>query len=117
MLFRALAAVALMLALATPVLADKRDEAKEHVEFGIELAKKGLWSSAIRQWEKAKSIDPEYAAAWNNLGIGYEQTGKFHEAREAYDTALKLDPGNAFIQNNNTQFREIYDRQGIRRSR
>jgi Flp pilus assembly protein TadD len=117
MRIRAFAAVALALALTVPVLADKRSDAKEHVEFGIELARKGLWSSAIHQWDKAKTIDPEYLAAWNNLAIGYEQMGKFHEAREAYDQALKLDPNNAFLLTNYEQFREIYDRQNRRRDR
>jgi Flp pilus assembly protein TadD len=117
MRIRALAAAALVLALTAPVLADKRSDAKEHVEFGIELAKKGLWSSAIRQWERAKTIDPDYLAAWNNLAIAYEQMGKFHEAREAYDEALKLDPNNSFLRTNYEQFREIYDRQNRRRDR
>jgi superkiller protein 3 len=117
MRIRAGLALLLALAFSVPALADKREEAKEHVQFGIELAKKNLWSSAIQQWEKAKSIDPDYAAAWNNLGIGYEQLGKFHEAREAYDKALALDPENSFIRTNNDQFREIYDRQNRRRGR
>jgi Tfp pilus assembly protein PilF len=110
-------ALLLALAFAVPASADKRDQAKEHVQFGIELAKKNLWPSAVQQWEKAKSIDPEYAAAWNNLAIGYEQMGKFHEAREAYDKALLLDPENSFIRTNNDQFREIYGRQNLRRGR
>lgn len=112
-------AVAFLLAVvvAVPAWADKRSDAKEHVEFGIELAKKGLWSSAIRQWERAKTIDPDYLAAWNNLAIAYEQMGKFHEAREAYDEALKLDPNNSFLRTNYEQFREIYDRQNRRRDR
>ena len=114
---RAVLVIALSLAVVSPAWADKRSEAKEHVEFGIELAKKGLWSSAVQQWEKAKSIDAEYMAAWNNLAIGYEQLGKFPEAREAYDIALKLDPNNAFLRTNFEQFKEIYDRQNIRRRR
>ena len=117
MRFRAALVIALSLAFAVPAWADKRSDAKEHVEFGIELAKKNLWSSAIQQWEKAKSIDPDYLAAWNNLAIGYEQMGKFHEAREAYDQALRLDPNNAFLRTNYEQFREIYDRQNRRRGR
>jgi Tfp pilus assembly protein PilF len=117
MRIRAVLVIALLLAVASPAWADQRDEAKEHVEFGIELAQKGLWASAVRQWEKAKTIDPEYMAAWNNLAIGYEQLGKFHEAREAYDIALKLDPNNAFLRTNYEQFYEIYSRQNLRRGR
>jgi Flp pilus assembly protein TadD len=43
--------------------------------------------------------------------------GKFNEAREAYDMALKIDPGNSFIRTNFDQFMEIYGRQKIRRGR
>ena len=61
--------------------------------------------------------DPTYAAAWNNLGIGYEQLGRFDDARKAYEKALELDPGNTFIKTNYDLFREIYDRQNRRRGR
>ena len=62
-------------------------------------------------------LDPTYAAAWNNLGIGYEQLGRFDDARKAYEKALELDPDNTFIRNNYDLFREIYDRQNRRRDR
>ena len=107
----------LVAGVSAPVYADKRADAKAHVEFGIKLAKSNLWSEATRQWQKAVNLDDTYAAAWNNLGIGLEQLGKFGEAREAYETALKLDPNNRFISDNYSQFRDIYDRQTRRRDR
>jgi Flp pilus assembly protein TadD len=103
--------------MSVPVAKDGRSRAVEHVEFGIAVAKSNIWREATLQWEKAVKLDPTYAAAWNNLGIGYEQLGKFKEAREAYEEALKLDPDNTFIRNNYDQFREIYDRQNRRRER
>ena len=99
-------ALALVASVSAPLLADQRSDAKAHVEFGIQIAQKGLWRDATTQWERAVKIDPTYAAAWNNLGIGYEQLGRFDEAREAYEKALKLDPNNTFIKNNYDQFRE-----------
>ena len=107
----------LVAGLSAPVLADKRSDAKAHVDFGIKLARNNLWREATSHWQKAVNIDETYAAAWNNLGIGLEQLGKFGEAREAYEIALKLDPKNTFILNNYDQFREIYDRQNRRRDR
>jgi Flp pilus assembly protein TadD len=107
----------LVTAVTAPALADQRSEAKEHVAFGINLAKNNLWREAASQWEKAVKLDPSYGAAWNNLGIGLEQLGKFDEAREAYEKALRLEPDNTFIRNNYDQFREIYDRQNRRRER
>ena len=56
---------------------DAREQAKSQVEFGIAVAQKGLWQEAVFRWERAVEIDPTYAAAFNNLGIAYEQLGKF----------------------------------------
>lgn len=108
---------ALAFVMTAPVLADKRGDAKAYVEFGIKVAQKGLWAEATSRWERAVQIDDTYGQAWNNLGIGYEQLGKFDEARKAYEKALELEPGNNFIRNNYDQFREIYDRQNRRRDR
>ena len=101
---------ALLIALAVAPLAAQRDAAKEHVEFGIQVAQRGLWREAIFRWERAVQIDPTYAAAYNNLGIAYEHEGELDKARAAYEKALELDPDNALIKQNYELFREINDR-------
>ena len=102
---------ALVVAGATAVAAaDSRDDAVAQVEFGISVARAGLWDVATYRWGRAVEIDPTYAAAWNNLGIAYEQKGMFDEALEAYETALDLEPDNLNIQQNYDLFREIHDR-------
>ena len=107
-----------MLALsASGVLADSRSAAKEQVDFGIKVAQSGLWTEATFWWLKAVEIDPTYAAAWNNLAIGYEHEGKFEEARQAYEKALKLDPKNLLIRQNYDLFKEINDRTKRRNNR
>jgi Tfp pilus assembly protein PilF len=108
---------AILVALSATVLADKRSDAKTQVKFGISVAQKGLWTEATQRWESATKIDPTYSSGWNNLAIGYEQLGKFKEAREAYERAMELDPKNEYIRTNYLQFREIYDRQNSRRVR
>ncbi|MBI4477919.1 MAG: tetratricopeptide repeat protein [Acidobacteria bacterium] len=95
---------------ATPVLASPRDQAREQVEFGIAVAQRGLWKEAIYRWEKAVEIDPAYAAAYNNLAIGYEQQGLFDKARAAYEKALEIEPRNTMIRQNYELFKEINDR-------
>ena len=114
---RTLPLVLLALLVAVPLYADRRSDAKEHVEFGISIANKGLWSEATSHWEKAVEIDPTYAAAWNNLGIAYEQQGKFEEANKSYNKAIQLDPNNQLIRQNYDLFREIYDSTKRRRDR
>ena len=107
----------LALAVASPAFADRRDDAKAQVEFGWDVAARGLWNEATYRFERAVELDPTYAAAWNNLGIAYEQAGKFDLARNAYEKALQLEPNNNFIRQNYDLFREIYDRQNRRRGR
>ena len=116
MLSRAVVVAAALVAFAPQAHAgDARSEAKEQVEFGIKVAQNGLWKEATYWWEKATKVDPTYAEAWNNLAIAYEHTGKFDDARKAYETALKLDPKNTLIRQNYDLFKEINDRTQKRR--
>ena len=104
-------ALLLALGLAPAVAgADERDDAAAQVEFGIAVAQVGLWHEAEYRWKRATEIDSTYAAAWNNLGIAYEQNGRFEEALDAYEIALDLEPNNVNIQQNYDLFREIHDR-------
>src|SRR5438132_2171602 len=99
---------ACMIALSpTASLADARHDAKAQVEFGINVAQRGLWREAIYRWEKATQIDPTYVAAFNDLAIGYEHEGQLDKARKAYEKALELDPNNSQIRQNYELFKEI----------
>jgi Tfp pilus assembly protein PilF len=95
---------------AYPSFADVRSDAKSQVEFGINVAQRGLWREAIYRWEKAVEIDPTYAAAFNDLAVAYEHEGQLAKARKAYEKAVELDPNNALIRQNYELFREINDR-------
>jgi Tfp pilus assembly protein PilF len=100
----------LLVACAAPAYADARSEARAQVEFGIDVAQRGLWREAIYRWERAVEIDPTYAEAFNDLAIGYEHEGEFDKARQAYEKALKLAPDNLQIQQYYELFKEINDR-------
>ena len=97
---------------AAPAFADARGEAKSQVEFGINVAQRGLWREAIYRWEKATQLDPTYVAAYNDLAIAYEHEGQLDKARKAYEKALELDPNNTQVRQNYELFKEINDRTG-----
>lgn len=105
-------ALALAAGVAGSAIADDsaRKQAQSQVEFGITVAQRGLWQEAVFRWERATEIDPTYAPAFNNLGIAYEQLGKFDQAGKAYEKALELEPQNLSIQQNYDLFKEINDR-------
>jgi Flp pilus assembly protein TadD len=96
--------------LCLPARADEKGDAKKQVEFGIEVAKRGLWYEAIFRWKKAVELDPQNASARNNLGVAYEQSGNFELAEEEYERALELAPDSIHIRQNYELFREAYEK-------
>jgi Tfp pilus assembly protein PilF len=112
MMIRLAACLFVLATSAVPLRADARSEAKAQVDFGIDVAQRGLWREAIYRWEKAVQTDPTYAAALNNLAVAYEHEGDFEKARDAYEKALKIEPNNVQIQQNYELFKEINDRRG-----
>lgn len=107
---RLLIIVLLLAGLTGVAYADARSDAKAQVEFGIAVAQRGLWKEALYRWERATQLDPTYAAAFNNLAVGYEHEGMLDKAAEAYERALKLEPNNAMVRQNFELFKEIHDR-------
>ena len=78
----------------------------DQIQFGILSAQNGLWDEAIFRWKKAIQHNPDSAAAHNNLAVAYENRGMWEEAREEYQTALKLAPKNSYIQSNFENFKK-----------
>jgi Flp pilus assembly protein TadD len=90
--------------------------AEDEMRFGIEAAQKGLWNEARFRFERAVTLAPENAKARNDLAVAYEQMGEFEKARQAYEKALELKPGDTSIQQNYDLFREADDKR-TRKSR
>lgn len=80
------------------------------MQFGVRMARANLWREALFRFERAVQIDPENAAALNNLAVAYEGIGEFEKARDAYARALKVDKSNQHIQKNYSRFVEFYSR-------
>src|SRR5262245_2425039 len=110
-------ALGLAMISAVPALADARGDARSQVEFGINVAQRGLWREAIYRWEKAVQIDPTYAAAYNDLAIAYEHEGMLDKARKAYEKAVEIAPNNSQIRQNYELFKEINDRTSVEKDK
>jgi tetratricopeptide (TPR) repeat protein len=50
------------------------------------------WAVAQKNFEKAVEIDPDYAAAWSDLGEVLKEQSKSTEARAAWEKAVQADP-------------------------
>ena len=53
----------------------------------------GRIEEGIEQYRQALRIDPDFAAAHNNLGVALANTNRMPEAREHFARAVGLDPG------------------------
>src|SRR5436190_24379382 len=75
MISRPVLAITIIVLSASASFADARGDARTQVDFGIDVAQRGLWREAIYRWEKAVELDPTYAAAYNDLAVAYEHEG------------------------------------------
>jgi Flp pilus assembly protein TadD len=100
----------LLVVLLAPSHTKTAGSAAQELGFGIDVARRGLWTEARFRFERAVALDPDNAEALNDLGVALEQQGEFTKAREAFDRALKLKPGNLYIQQNYDLFREADDK-------
>jgi len=62
---------------------------------GTAYIAKGDPDRAIQDYDRAISIDPNYANAFNGRGVAYQAKGDKDRAIEDYGRAIRLDPGNA----------------------
>jgi len=69
-----------------------RDDAKKHFDEGDRLYDLGRYEEAIKEYDKALAIDPNYRDAHNNKGVALYLLGRHEEAIKEYDKALAIDP-------------------------
>ena len=82
--------------------------AKDQMAFGVQMARRGLWSEARFRFQQAARLDPGNARITSNLAVAAEALGKFEEARELYQEALRRNPSDAEIKRNYARFVEFY---------
>ncbi|MCH8852330.1 MAG: tetratricopeptide repeat protein [Planctomycetes bacterium] len=67
-------------------------KAVELFNAGVDAYHEGEIGQAIGRWLSAVELDPEYAAAHNNLGIALKDKGDLDAAIEHFNAALRIDP-------------------------
>ncbi len=87
---------------------------------GLEYANLGNYGRAIRDYDKAIGIKPDYVGAYIRRAVAYAELGDYTQAISDYDKAIEIDPKSAATYNNrgvayaklgnNTQAISDYDR-------
>jgi tetratricopeptide (TPR) repeat protein len=91
-------------------------ENKKALEFyskGHDESKKGNFEKAVEYFEKAVKEDPEFAFAWDNLGVNYRKLNNFDKAIECYNKSLEIDPNGMMPLQNIAiayQYKKEYDK-------
>jgi Tfp pilus assembly protein PilF len=104
--------LALFVVLAAPVeakeKAPKAPNTQGQVQFGVDMAQRGLWSEALFRFRQAERMGDNRASVLNNIAVAYEALGQFDQAQTFYKKALDQDPRNAGLKRNYSRFVEFY---------
>jgi tetratricopeptide (TPR) repeat protein len=74
----------------TDTIKKSPDSDNVHDNLGVALADKGDLDTAIREYEEALAINPNYFWAYNNLGGALSKKGDLDAAIKAYQEAITL---------------------------
>jgi len=106
-IFSLLLSAALLLPATAGAAADTQS-ADAQIDFGVDMAKRGLWNEALFRFQAAQRLEPGSFRVWNNLAVAYEATGQFERALDAYQHALRMEPSNKELRRNYSRFIEFY---------
>jgi len=70
----------------------KNQKATVFYNKGIKASKNNNNKAAAKYYKKAVKIDPNFAFAWDNLGLMYRKQKKYDKAIDAYNKSLSIDP-------------------------
>ncbi len=91
-LFIAVTVVLLFYGCAPTVYSPKAilDTPSRHVENGIRMLNTGNIEDAFREFNRAKSLDPEYAPAYVGIGFCHGLMGDYEKGLKAMEEASRL---------------------------
>ncbi len=84
--------------------AGSRESARIHTELGAGYYQQGQMAIALEEFTEATTIDPNYAEAYNGLGLVYAKLGADAKADANFKKSLQLEPGNPQSRNNYGSF-------------
>lgn len=102
------AGMAWLAAVSPALAADSAKSPKTQLDFGVDMAKRGLWSEALFRFQQAERQLPGDARVLNNMAVAYEALGQFEKALERYQSALKTAPNDRDVRRNYSRFVEFY---------
>jgi Flp pilus assembly protein TadD/predicted amidohydrolase len=71
---------------------DQKSRALELNDEGVALGKSEKYYDALRSFERAIELKPDYEEAWFNKGWALCRLGKVEEALKSYEKAIELEP-------------------------
>lgn len=69
-----------------------KKKALEYYDEGQKLDQKGQYDLAIVQYNRAIKSDPNFAFAWDNMGLCYRKLNRYEEAIKCYKKSLEIEP-------------------------
>lgn len=68
-----------------------------HYNNGVAYKNRGMWHMAIREWEQARTRDPNDINLLRGLALAYARLNTFDRARELLNHALRVAPQHAML--------------------
>jgi len=84
-----------------------RGDAKKHFDEANRLYHLGKYAEAVKEYDEALAIDPNFKEAHYNKGLALYNLKRYEEAIEEYDKALAIDPN--FKQAHNNKGLALYN--------
>ena len=73
---------------------------EDYFQFGLDNQQKGNYAAAIKDYDQAIILNPQYADAYNNRGNAKNNLGDYNAAVADYNEAIRLNPKYANAYNN-----------------